>query len=276
MGIARTPVRRAAKRLRRELAALGATLGGSLALVRGRLGPRELDRDIRARYGEPAELATARALTQAGLTPGERRLFAAHLKPGARVLDVGCGCGRVALALARAGCRVVGVDVSEAMVREAHALARAAGLDLRVQVMDARHLGFRPAAFDAVLMLGSVLAYVHGRRTRIETLAGARRVLRPGGTLVVVVPSRHAAWRFRVWFAGMSVLAAVLRRLGAPPAWEPGDRLGPAWSGDRTRPVYWHMYAPGELAADLTAAGLEIVDAFPRAYMMSFVARRPP
>jgi len=56
--------------------------------------------------------------------------------------------------------------------------------------------------------------------------------------------------------------------------WEIGDRVGPAWSGDTSRLVYWYMYAPAELAADLAATGFDVVESDPDAYMITYVARR--
>src|SRR5437764_9975554 len=73
------------------------------------------------------------------------------LPPGARVLDVGCGPGRHAHALARLGYEVVGVDISDRFV----ALAREGappGASVRFERVDARALGYE-AEFDAVLSL---------------------------------------------------------------------------------------------------------------------------
>jgi len=73
------------------------------------------------------------------------------LPPGARVLDVGCGPGRHAHALARLGYEVVGVDISDRFV----ALAREGappGASIRFERVDARALGYE-AEFDAVISL---------------------------------------------------------------------------------------------------------------------------
>ena len=74
------------------------------------------------------------------------------LEPGQRVLDVGCGPGRHALALAARGFVVVGVDISETFVHLAVTAAADADLDATFLVADARRLRF-DNEFDAALSL---------------------------------------------------------------------------------------------------------------------------
>jgi len=94
-------------------------------------------------------------------------------RPGERVLDLGCGDGRLTLALQGAGCVVVGVDASRSQVDA----ARGRGLDTRV--MDAEALAF-DAEFDAVFSN----AALHWMKRPERVLAGAFRALRPGGRFV--------------------------------------------------------------------------------------------
>lgn len=251
------------------------TFQGSVALLNGRLSVAALERDIRRKYSEPLELATAQDHRRAGLSDGERRLLHGLLARGDRVLDVGCGAGRATFALRASGHAALGVDVTEAMVRSAVHREAGGPAPSGFCVMEARALGFRDRTFDAVLMLGSVLAYIRHRPERQKALGETYRVLRPGGRLLVVTPSRVSSWKFRVWFALMGATWRIRRLLGRPSSWEPGDRVGPAWSGDRSHLVYWHMYAPAELARDLTSAGFGILHASADGYMMAFAARKP-
>lgn len=126
--------------------------------------------------GDPALLAAATTeLVEVvrGWTPVERRA----------VLDFGCGIGRVALALAPYAERVVGVDVSSAMVAEAR--RRAAGVaDVAFDATDGRTLPFADASFDLVLAVDSVPYLVRAGVLEAQ-LAELKRVLRPGGDLLV-------------------------------------------------------------------------------------------
>ena len=102
---------------------------------------------------------------------------------GRRALDFGCGIGRVALALAPRAERVVGVDVSSAMVAEAR--RRAGDLpNVAFEATDGRALPFADASFDLVLAVDS-FPYLVRAGVLDAQLAEIARVLRPGGDLLV-------------------------------------------------------------------------------------------
>jgi ubiquinone/menaquinone biosynthesis C-methylase UbiE len=107
----------------------------------------------------------------------------AGLEPGTHVLDCPCGYGRHSIPLARAGYHVVGADRSPVLLEEARRRAGEGEWPRWVEA-DHRELPFADASFDAVFNLFSSLGYrgVEGDR---QTLAELRRVLRPGGALVV-------------------------------------------------------------------------------------------
>jgi methionine biosynthesis protein MetW len=123
------------------------------------------------------------------LTPPLRALMESHVRPGDRCLDVGCGDGQTAGPWLRArGCEYLGVDVAETAVRQ----ARAHGLDARL-VDDASELPFDDGSFDVAL---SIEVFEHLFAPHLVA-AEVRRVLRPGGMLLVTVPN-VAYWRRRL------------------------------------------------------------------------------
>jgi SAM-dependent methyltransferase len=104
------------------------------------------------------------------------------VQPGTHVLDVGCGPGTHQARIARRGARIVAVDLSEGMLREAFRLAVAEQYVIRPVRADAQALPFRDASCQRVLA-AQMLYHVPDRE---RTLREMRRVLPPGGKVVLV------------------------------------------------------------------------------------------
>lgn len=117
------------------------------------------------------------------------------LRPGQRVLDIGCGPGRHALALAARGLHVVGVDASPDFVALARAAAEERGLDARFRVLDVRDLDV-DGEFDAVLCLCQGGFGLLGGRDEVGVFTRIVRAARPGGMLAVSAFSVLFAARF--------------------------------------------------------------------------------
>jgi SAM-dependent methyltransferase len=108
---------------------------------------------------------------------------------GGDVLDVPCGFGRHAVPLARAGYRVAGVDRSEALLAEARRRAGDERPRPEFVLADYRDLPHKDESFDAAVNLFTSLGYL-GDEEDVRVLAEIRRVLRPGGRLVIETTHR--------------------------------------------------------------------------------------
>ena len=103
------------------------------------------------------------------------------IKPGTRLLDVGCGAGQLALIAARAGAVVTGCDIATNWLEQARTRAAAEGLNITFEEGDAEALPYEDAQFDAVTsMFGAMFA------PRPELVAAELvRVCRPGGLIAM-------------------------------------------------------------------------------------------
>lgn len=124
------------------------------------------------------------------------------LRKDARVLDVGCGNGQVALKTAAFTHSVVGVEKDSEHIRMAIEDARTLGVGivtfLRADLEEP--LAFRSSAFDIVLLL-DVLEHI---KNDLRLLHEIQRVLKNRGVLCVAVPNRDTRWKEEQRDAGMS------------------------------------------------------------------------
>jgi len=111
----------------------------------------------------------------------ERLVESADLQAGWRVIDVATGTGNAALAAARCGCEVVGIDYVPALLAQGRARAQAEGLDVEFREGDAEALPFADGAFDAALSIYGVMFAPDQERAARELV----RVVRPGGRIAV-------------------------------------------------------------------------------------------
>jgi ubiquinone/menaquinone biosynthesis C-methylase UbiE len=115
--------------------------------------------------------------------------------PGTRLLDVGCGAGRLALIAARAGAQVIGCDISTNWLEKARARAAAERLEITFEEGDAESLPYEDAQFDAVVsLIGAMFA---PRPDRVA--AELTRVCRPGGMIAMAnwTPDGFAGQMFK-------------------------------------------------------------------------------
>ena len=175
---------------------------------------------------------------------------AAFPSPG-RLVDLGCGTGRLAVHFAARGFDCVGVDLSDAMLTQARANAAARGVSVEWHAGNLVELGGLPtASFDFAASLFSSLGMVRGADHRSAAVAEVARLLKPGGRFVLHVHNRYfrgLGWR--------RVLAdAVKTAMKRPRA---GDVTMPqAYAG---APLTLHHFTRLSAVGLLGAHGLRVV-----------------
>jgi len=111
------------------------------------------------------------------------------LRPGSRILDMGCGTGRHSVELARRGYRMTGVDLSRGMLEQAKMAAAKAGVEIELIQADATEVKLKPV-FDGAICLceGSfgLLGSNHSARDQgYAILRNISDAIKPGGRLIL-------------------------------------------------------------------------------------------
>ncbi len=139
-----------------------------------------------------------RARYEAGSTPWDlpdpppEVLEIAATLPAGRALDLGCGFGRAAFYLARAGWQVDGIDFVEIPIEEARRRAAGSGLTVTFHVADVTDLPFLDGPYDLALDVGCGHSL---SETQWETYrATLQRLVRPGGIFLLYGRLREEEW----------------------------------------------------------------------------------
>lgn len=216
------------------------------------------------KYGSREQLDEYTKYASKGLGDAEDLLLSKHLKKG-RLLNLGCGAGREAIALAKKGFEVVGVDIVPAMVLRAKENSKVHGVKDRTRfaVADARSLDFEDGSFDAAIFLGNAIEHTRGRSNRISVLKEICRILKPQGIFIIATHTRAWKFRYRLYWAFVNGFRIARRELtGRPGRMELGDRYTSHVSNARTKgKVFIHIYTYEEALEDLERAGFSLIEA---------------
>jgi SAM-dependent methyltransferase len=187
----------------------------------------------------------------------EFKFFKKYLFANSEIVDLGCGNGRLINFLDQyflgETFRYIGIDNSTALLEKAHQLFPRnlflPGDQLQIPVDDGQvDLLFNIAAFH----------HIPSRRLRLEALQEMKRVLKPGGLLIMTVWN---LWQWKYWQANLAAWGRFIFTFGS---YAPNDLFIP-WKNNRGKTLskrYYHSFLPGELSELVRRSGLEIIERY--------------
>lgn len=194
----------------------------------------------------------------------EAGVEALGVTPGERVLDLGCGSGNAAIAVARRGAQVVAIDPAERLVGVTASRAAAEGLAVEATVGEAGAIPAPDHDFDALISIFAVIFAPDAEQSANEMV----RVVRPGGRIVITT------WlpRGPIFEAGTILRGAMaeLAPQGPPGEGPPGEP--PPW-GDASR--VRALFESRGASVTLTTRSIAFEAASPEAWFAEQEANHP-
>jgi SAM-dependent methyltransferase len=190
----------------------------------------------------------ARAAVQVGLWASEKILIHQTFPDkSAKILELGCGGGRVGLSLAKEGYKNLTItDFSPVMVDITQGVFAEASLaqSVTIEIANACRLTYPDQSWDGVVFAFNGLMCLRGRTDRLEALAEIYRVLKPGGKFLFTGNDREKGEHTDLW-KKESIL--------------PGCQNGDRWHETDSTPVFMHSSTERETRQELLNAGFKIL-----------------
>ncbi|MBO7520825.1 MAG: methyltransferase domain-containing protein [Opitutales bacterium] len=142
----------------------------------------------------------ARAALNVGLWASEKIVFEKCFKKSGRILELGCGAGRIAHGLCALGYSgIVATDFSENMISVAKAIAQDFNDNVEYQVMDAADIKFPDNSFDGAIFGFNGLMQIPKRGMRRRAMSEIFRVLKSGALFAFTTHDRDAPRNAKYW-----------------------------------------------------------------------------
>lgn len=170
--------------------------------------------------------------TRSAIWPETRTLFDKYLLEGEKILDLGCGNGRYFEYLEDKKVNYFGVDNSEKLIK----IAKSKYPGVHFQIADALNLPFPDNFFDKVISIAT-FHHIPSKEFRIKFLNEVKRILKPGGILILTVWNFKEFKEFSIYFKFL-----ILKLFGSKLDF--GDFLEP-WGAKAVR--YFHFFSKKEL-----------------------------
>ncbi|NQT81141.1 MAG: signal peptidase I [Candidatus Aminicenantes bacterium] len=224
--------------------------------------PIDSFQSVAEKYDGKEEVEFHSRILSEGLEKWEKDVITKYVKPKTRILDVGCGAGREAIALTKMGFKVTGIDISPNMINKAIKNAKKEKLNIQFKVQNVADITCPTKSFDYVLFSRAVYSYIPTKKLRVKILKKIKDILKPDGMLFFIV-----YYKEKRFFSRLNIMGFFrrLRNFFFKKKFEsePGDLLvkyvSPASSPKKL--CFCHFFSsPKEVLKEVGAAKLTVLE----------------
>jgi 2-polyprenyl-3-methyl-5-hydroxy-6-metoxy-1,4-benzoquinol methylase len=218
----------------------------------------DITQAVKNAFNAKTEVEYYSSLIKKGLLETEKYVINKYFQKIGKILDLGCGAGREAFALAKQGHEVIGIDIAPKMIKYANNYATLNIIpNVSFLVKDINTFTLQKNLFDYIILPTQTIEHIKGRKNRINLLMKCKKSLKKNGIIFITTHERKDGIKFWIYWTKKEIVAKFKKT---------NDESGDTWIESNNKmtkmsqKMFLHFYTKREALADIKNADLKLIE----------------